>query len=91
MSPDSRDRSGKRPGDRPPEDLPQVGKRPSSPFTLAATGLVWIACGVIALTALHASWKFIPAIFFIGVGLLWMRGAAVTLARHERGTGGQRR
>jgi len=54
---------------------------------LAATGIAWIVCGVVALTTLTATWKFIPAIFFIGVGLLWMRGAAVTLARHERGTG----
>jgi hypothetical protein len=58
---------------------------------LAATGIVWIACGVVALTTLTATWKFIPAIFFIGVGFLWMRGAAVTLARHERGTGRQSR
>ena len=77
--------------DEPPKDLPQVGKRPSSPLMLALTGVVWIACGVIALTALHASWKFIPAIFFVGVGLLWVRGAAVTLARHERGSGKQGR
>jgi hypothetical protein len=58
---------------------------------LAVTGLVWIACGVIALTQLTASWKFIPAIFFVGVGLLWVRGAAVTLARHERPSGKQGR
>jgi hypothetical protein len=74
-----------------PEHLPQVGKRPSSPLMLAATGIVWIVCGVIALTTFKATWKFIPAIVFIGVGLLWMRGAAVTLARHERGTGKQSR
>ena len=58
---------------------------------LAATGIAWIVCGVVALTTLTATWKFIPAIFFIGVGLLWMRGAAVTFARHERGTGKQGR
>jgi len=82
--------SARRPDRRkatPEPQLPQVGKRPSSPLMLAATGLVWIACGVIALSTLTASWKFIPAIFFIGVGLLWMRGAAVTFTRHERGTG----
>ena len=68
-------------------NLPQVGKRPSSALTLLATGLVWVACGIFALTALHATWKFIPAIFFIGVGFLWLRGAAVTAARHERRSG----
>ncbi|MGO9872661.1 MAG: hypothetical protein ACLPVY_02580 [Acidimicrobiia bacterium] len=77
--------------DEPRKDLPQVGKRPSSPLMLAVTGVVWIVCGVIALTELHASWKFIPAIFFIGVGLLWVRGAAATAARHERGSGTQGR
>jgi hypothetical protein len=55
---------------------------------LAAVGLAWIACGIVALTTFSATWKFIPAIFFIGVGLLWIRGAAVTYARHERGAGG---
>ena len=54
---------------------------------LGLTGIMWIVCGVVALTALHAAWKFIPGIFFIGVGLMWIRGAAVTQARHERGTG----
>jgi hypothetical protein len=67
--------------------LPQIGKRPSSPFRLLATGIVWIVCGIVALTSLSASWKFIPGIFFIGVGLLWLRGAAVTLSRHERRSG----
>jgi hypothetical protein len=64
--------------------LPQIGKRPTSPFRLLATGVVWIVCGIVALTSLTASWRFIPAIFFIGVGFLWLRGAAVTLSRHER-------
>ena len=44
-------------------------------------------CGILALTPLTASWKFIPAIFFIGIGFLWLRGAALTLSRHERRTG----
>jgi hypothetical protein len=86
----SRDHSSDpRKRDREPQ-LPQIGKRPTSPFRLLATGIVWIVCGIIALTSLSASWKFIPAIFFIGVGLLWLRGAAVTLSRHERRSGEQR-
>ena len=83
----SRDRpSDPRKRDSEPQ-LPQIGKRPSSPFRLLATGIVWIVCGIVALTSLSASWKFIPAIFFIGVGLLWLRGAALTLSRHERRSG----
>ena len=83
----SRDRpSDPRKKDLDPQ-LPQIGKRPSSPFRLLATGIVWIVCGIIALTSLSASWKFIPAVFFIGVGLLWLRGAALTLSRHERRSG----
>ena len=56
---------------------------------LFAVGVVWIICGIVALTSLHATWKFIPAIVFVGIGLLWMRGASLTLSRHER-RGGDR-
>jgi len=42
---------------------------------------VWIACGAYALVALDASWKIIPGIFFIGVGILFLRGAATTFIR----------
>lgn len=59
----------------------QPGKRPSNPAFLFVVGLVWIACGVYAIVALDASWKFIPGIFFIGVGILFLRGAAVTVIR----------
>ena len=64
----------------------QPGKRPSNPVFLLVLGLVWIACGVYAIVALSASWKVIPGIFFIGVGILFLRGAAVTFIRRgERG------
>jgi hypothetical protein len=49
-------------------------------------GLAWVACGVIALFAMTASWKLIPAVVFIGLGLYFIRGAAATYVRHdERG------
>jgi hypothetical protein len=86
----SPDRRPDRPEKEPAPRLPQVGKRPSSPFMLFAIGVVWVGCGVLALTTLTASWKFIPAIFFIGIGFLWLRGAALTFSRHERRSGDSR-
>jgi len=85
--------SRRRPPERPKKNLesplPQVGKRPSSGLMLLAIGIAWIVCGVVALTSFSASWKFIPAIFFVGVGFLWLRGAAVTFSRHERRSEGR--
>jgi hypothetical protein len=48
-------------------------------------GLSWIVVGVIELFALNASWRFVPAIVFIGIGLFFLRGAAVTVTRRDRG------
>ncbi|MCA1844446.1 MAG: hypothetical protein LC792_14905 [Actinobacteria bacterium] len=48
--------------------------------------LMWIAAGIWALVALTAGWKLVPGIVFIGLGLLYLRGAAVTVARRaDRG------
>jgi hypothetical protein len=66
-----------------PDRPVQPGKRPSNPTFLVLMALVWIACGVYAIVALDASWKLIPGIFFIGVGILFLRGAAVTVRRRE--------
>ena len=74
----------KRPGSAPERPV-QPGKRPSNPAFLSLLALVWIACGVYAIVALSASWKLIPGIFFIGVGILFLRGAAVTVIRRQEG------
>jgi hypothetical protein len=66
-----------------PDRPVQPGRRPSNPTFLVLMALVWVACGVYAIVALDASWKLIPGIFFIGVGILFLRGAAVTVRRHE--------
>jgi hypothetical protein len=42
---------------------------------LFAIALSWMACGVIAFVQLKAGWKLIPGVFFIGVGVLFLRGA----------------
>jgi len=68
----------------PPPGPGQVGKRPSQPGYLLLLGVVWIICGVIALTTLHATWKLIPGIVFIGIGLLFVRGAAATVVRRTK-------
>ena len=46
-----------------------------------AISAMWIGCGVVALVALKASWKLIPGIVFIGVGVLFLRGFFATVAR----------
>ena len=59
----------------------QPGRRPTSPGLLLAVALLWIGAGTIDLVALTASWKLVPGIVFIGIGLLYLRGAAATVAR----------
>ena len=70
---------------RPAADplTPQVGRRPSPPALLFVVSLSWIATGVVALVALTASWKLIPGIVFIGIGLMYLRGALTTVARRS--------
>jgi hypothetical protein len=63
---------------------PVAGRRPSNPGFLLLVGLMWIACGIIALVGLSASWKLIPGIVFIGIGALFLRGAATTSARRDQ-------
>ncbi len=44
---------------------------------------MWIAAGVVALAVMTASWKLIPGVVFIGVGLLYLRGALTLVARRS--------
>ncbi|HLW16352.1 MAG TPA: hypothetical protein VKV69_03205 [Actinomycetota bacterium] len=68
----------------PPPGPGQVGKRPSQPGFLLLLGIVWIASGIFALAKLHAGWKLVPGIVFIGIGLLFVRGAATTVVRRSK-------
>jgi len=71
-------------GPKPPaEPTPQIGRRPSRPGMLFLIAAMWIACGVISLVVLKATWKYIPGVVFIGIGLFYLRGALGTVARHE--------
>lgn len=67
-----------------PAGRQQIGRRPSSPGYLLLVAIVWIGCGIYAFVGLTASWRLVPAIFFIGVGLFFLRGAAATLLRRSR-------
>jgi hypothetical protein len=71
----------------PTEPTPQIGKRPSRPGLLFLIAAMWIACGVVAILVLKASWKFIPGVVFIGIGLFYLRGTLGTIARHEERLG----
>ena len=62
----------------------QVGRRPSSPWLLLVISVMWLAAGIYLLFELHRSWKLIAGIAFIGIGLLYLRGAAATLLRRVR-------
>jgi hypothetical protein len=62
----------------------QVGRRPSSPAKLVLFALVYFACGIIAFLVLTGSWRVILGVVFIGVGLLWLRGAATAALRQQR-------
>lgn len=67
-----------------PQGPGQVGKRPSQPGFLLLLGIMWIAAGIYALVGLHAGWKLVPGIVFIGIGLLFVRGAATTVLRRSK-------
>jgi hypothetical protein len=74
-------RAQRRPSPASPGPLLQPGRRPSSPGLLLFVAVMWIGAGVVDLVALSASWKLVPGIVFIGLGLLYLRGAAATVAR----------
>jgi hypothetical protein len=46
---------------------------------------MWIAVGIVALVVLTAGWKLIPGVVFIGIGLLYLRGALATVVRRDKG------
>lgn len=83
-----RDKSGReRASQRDRSGVPEnyrVGRRLSDPRMLLAIAVSWLAVGIIMLVALHASWKLVPAIFSIGVGMLYLRGALGAVIRRER-------
>jgi hypothetical protein len=69
---------------RDPEPTPQVGRRPSNPMFLFGVAGMWILAGVVIWTTFSATWKLVPAVVSIGIGLLFLRGAVLTVTRHEQ-------
>jgi hypothetical protein len=51
------------------------------PWFLALVALVWIGTGVMELLLVRFSFHILTGIVFIGVGVLWARGALVGLLR----------
>jgi hypothetical protein len=74
------------PFDRPDPNRPlgQVGRRPSSPTKLAVFAVVYIVCGVASFFVIGKTLGAVLGIVLIGIGLLWARGAATAMLRHER-------
>jgi hypothetical protein len=65
----------------------QVGRRPSNPLFLMLVGVMWVVVGIVALFGLHAGWRFVPAIVFVGIGLYFVRSSSATILRRERRRG----
>ena len=73
------------PFDKPDPDAPlgQVGRRPSNPGKLALFALMYLACGIASFVLLSGSLAVIVGVVFIGLSLLWMRGAATAYLRQR--------
>jgi hypothetical protein len=67
-----------------PDKPVTIGRRPSSPGFLAIVAVMWLAVGVVVILTLHSTWKLVPAILAIGIGLMFLRGAGATVMRRER-------
>ena len=75
--------SGSRGGAGAGAAVGQPGRRPSRPGLLLLVALMWITVGIVVLTSVSASWRIVPGIVAIGFGLLFLRGAAATVARRS--------
>jgi hypothetical protein len=47
-------------------------------------GVLWVVVGIVALFGLHAGWRFVPAVVFVGIGLYFVRSSSATVLRRER-------
>ena len=73
------------PFEKPDRNRPlgEVGRRPSSPQKLAVFAVVYVISGIASFFVIGKTWGIILGIFFIGVGLLWARGAATAFLRQQ--------
>jgi hypothetical protein len=49
---------------------------PAVPLVLGIVAAIWIVGGVALGLYVHGSWRYIPAIFACGIGILFLRSAA---------------
>jgi hypothetical protein len=49
---------------------------------LLVIGAIWVVAGIVMIFALRSSWKLVPVVVSIGIGLLYVRGGITALARH---------
>ena len=73
------------PFERPDGDKPlgQVGRRPSSPAKLLMFAIVYVVCGVLSFVVIGKTLGDILGVVMIGIGLLWLRGAATAQQRQQ--------
>jgi len=62
----------------------RVGQRQSSPILLLGLAVLWMIVALICDLALHMSWRLIPTIFALGVGLLYLRSAGAAYLEGNR-------
>ncbi|MEX6430088.1 MAG: hypothetical protein ACYCWN_06290 [Ferrimicrobium sp.] len=62
----------------------RVGRRDTAPLLLVALAVLWIAVAAVCEAALHASWRLIPSMVALGIGLLYLRGAGGAYLRRMR-------
>ena len=67
-----------------PDEPVQVGRKPSSAGFLLLVSVMWVAVGIIVLFTRHTTWKIVPGIVFIGIGLMFFRGFGSTVIRREQ-------
>jgi hypothetical protein len=49
---------------------------------------MWVGVGAIILLTTSWSWRLVPAIVAIGIGIMFLRGAGATVIRRDRRQGG---
>jgi len=62
------------------EPMGRRGIRPpgpqGNPLVLGIIAALWIVGGVLIGVYVHGSWRYIPAIFAVGIGFVFLRSAA---------------
>ena len=60
------------------------GRRVVRPGLQLLIAVLWIVAGVVTLVRVHAAWRLLPAVAFIGVGVFYLRAAGTTFLRQQR-------